>query len=241
MLKVRYYWLAILCWIGFSGFHSNLKQRATYSKIQFVNTVGDSPLQLFDKTYTNPFGEPFELSKFKYYISHLSYVDEQGRTTNMDGNYFLVNEEDSGSKSITLASASAIRSISFMIGVDSMRNISGVQTGSLDPANGMFWTWNSGYIFAKLEGRSDSSRAPAHSFSWHIGGFKKNQNAARFVTLSIPVNGASSQGALIIRADVLAWFNAVHALRISQSPLCHQPGELAMKVADNFSQMFSVE
>ena len=45
-------------------------------------------------------------------------------------------------------------SLSFLLGVDSMHNVSGAQTGALDPANDMFWTWNSGYVMAKMEGAS---------------------------------------------------------------------------------------
>ena len=37
------------------------------------------------------------------------------------------------------------------LGVDSLRNVTGVQTGALDPAMDMYWTWNTGYVMAKLE------------------------------------------------------------------------------------------
>ena len=51
---------------------------------------------------------------------------------------------------------------------------------------GMFWTWNSGYIYARLEGQSDSAKAPAHRFTWDIGGYKAAANAAREIVLAIP-------------------------------------------------------
>jgi hypothetical protein len=28
---------------------------------------------------------------------------------------------------------------------------------------------------------------------------------------------------------------------VAQSPLCHQPGALAMKLADNYANMFTIE
>jgi hypothetical protein len=54
-----------------------------------------------------------------------------------------------------------ITGIRFLLGVDSARNVSGIQTGALDPARGMFWTWNSGYVMAKIEGSSPSAHVPA--------------------------------------------------------------------------------
>jgi hypothetical protein len=59
----------------------------------------------------------------------------------------------------------------FMIGVDSARNNSGAQTGALDPTNGMFWSWSTGYIMAKFEGTSAQSPAAANALKFHIGGF----------------------------------------------------------------------
>ena len=209
--------------------------------IRFKHWVGDKELQLFEETYTNRFGEPFVISKFRYYISNLTITGiSDGKEIKLsDKAYYLVNEADAQSKIISIPANSAIQSISFVMGVDSVKNVSGVQTGSLDPANGMFWTWNSGYVFAKLEGQSDSSHAVAHSFTWDVGGFRKNENALRSVQLLVN-KSAEYTDTLVINADVLKWFDARHPLRIAQSPTCHQPGKLAMQIADNYSAMFSV-
>ena len=39
------------------------------------------------------------------------------------------------------------------LGVDSVLNYNGVHEGALDPINGMYWTWQTGYIHCKLEGK----------------------------------------------------------------------------------------
>lgn len=209
----------------------------TNTRLYFKHWAGNKELRLFDETYTDPFGEPFVVSKFRYYISHISLTDASNKEITLP-DYYLINEEDSLSKIIALPVAAEIKSISFMIGVDSIKNINGVQTGSLDPMNGMFWTWNSGYVFAKLEGQSDSSHAPVHSFSWDVGGFRRYENAVRKIKLM--VNKAAAGNTITVNADILKWFDAVHILKISQSPVCHQPGKLAMQIADNYSNMFSV-
>lgn len=70
-------------------------------------------------------------------------------------------------------------SITFLIGVDSLHNVSGAQTGALDPVNDMFWTWNSGYVMAKLEGNSSSSPQMNQKFEYHIGGYSGKHNVVK--------------------------------------------------------------
>lgn len=212
--------------------------QASAQTLQFVHVVGKAPLVLFDSVYHNRFGEPFVVNKFKYYISGIELTDDKEKTTSLHGQYFLINEEDSASKVISLPDHRHLRRISFLIGVDSARNVSGVQTGSLDPMNAMFWTWNSGYVFAKLEGQSDASPAAQHSISWHVGGFRQKENALRRVTLELTPD--SNQETIRLQADLLQWFDAVRPMKIAVTPVCHQPGELAMMLADNYARMFSV-
>ena len=208
--------------------------------VRFNHIVGGQPLQTGGKVYYNDFGEPFTVQKFRYYIHQLSYTDSKGNTYTAPEAYYLVDEADSASKQLLLpATAGAISSLHFIIGVDSIDNVSGAQAAALDPARGMFWAWNSGYIFAKLEGRSDSSHAPGHYYSFHVGGYKTADNALREVNL--PLNGAWRTGASItISADILKWFHAMHSIRISQAPVCHQPGAPARQLADNYSTMFGI-
>jgi len=237
-MSTRYFAGFFIVFLLVSGFTS--RRNNVVTTVFFKNMVGNKEMVLFDEMYVNNFGEPFFISKFRYYISHMSFVDVTGRETILPDKYYLVNEADSLSKIIQLPAAAAIKSISFFVGIDSARNISGVQTGSLDPMNGMFWTWNSGYVFAKLEGQSDSSHAPAHGLTWDVGGFRQRENALRKITLVLNSDYENTIHAITIQADVLKWFDAVHPLKIAQSPTCHQPGRLAMQIADNYSNMFSI-
>jgi hypothetical protein len=220
--------------------------------IHIHHFVGPRPLQLFNERYIDPFGEPFTIQRFRYYISKiklwgteiklsgtqfkLSGTEPQSITTSDQS--FLVDESDTASKTITLSTrVKTILSLSFVIGVDSVANFSGVGTGDLDPAKGMFWTWNSGYIYAKLEGQSDSSKAPGHQFTWDIGGYKNPANASREITLTIP--GIHSPD-IQLNVDILKWFDERQPIRLNETPVCHQPGILAMRIADNYAVMFSI-
>jgi len=229
------FWLLIcLGLLPVAGFITQPSHTIT---LRFRHKIGDRELQLFNETYTNPFGEPITVTRFKYYISHISINEKE-----LSPNTFLIDEANAASKTLSFTTGIASpQTLSFMIGVDSLLNVSGVQTGALDPLNGLFWTWNSGYIFAKLEGKSDSSHAPAHSVNYDVGGFRSPYNASRKIQLTIPVDIAkTADPVIVIDADLLKWFNAKHAIAIAKSPLCHQPGKLAMQLADNYSIMFTV-
>ena len=214
-------------------------------KVTFKHTVGDKAMQL-GSTYQNPFNETYTLTAFKYYISNISLPQSEGSALTVPDVYHLVNEADDNSKSFILfLNKNQFNRIVFLIGVDSTRNVSGTQSGDLDPAKGMFWTWNSGYIMAKMEANSPASTAPANKVEIHVGGFKTGENALRTVTLdlaagsiiNIKENGTSE---IIIEADANKWFNAAHNMKIADFPVCTSPGTVALDYADNYAKMFTV-
>jgi len=213
-----------------------LMLQAQTLQLRFINTVGDTIMQP-GATYRNAFGEAFNIRNFKYYITNISLRSSDGQLHPLTREHFLIDEADSASKTIivkhNIAKAAAIRC---MLGVDSIRNVSGVQTGALDPMKGMFWTWNSGYIMAKLEGKSAASKSLGNYFTYHVGGFKNGENVSRWIELPLE-NDATI---ITIKADAGKWFNAIQPITIGEHPICHEPGKLAMLIADNYAQMFSV-
>lgn len=207
-------------------------------KIQFINTIGNAPLQL-NEMYTNDFGEKFTVSSFRYYISNITLTDEKNNAIDFfKDEYFLIDQSGSDSQTILLhTSLKEISQISFMIGIDSLKNVQGVQTGNLDPAKGMFWVWNTGYVMVKIEGNSNVVNAPRHAFSLHIGGFKAGQNTARTIQLDI----LKSSDTIKINANLDHFFKGLHDLPLKGNFFCHEPGSLAMKYADNYATMFSIQ
>ena len=212
-------------------------------KFSFQNKVGADQLQ-FNTTYTNPHGEPFTVTSFKYYISHISFTTDAGVETDVPDSYFLVDEKTAASKTFTVSVAgNKFSKINFYVGVDSTRNVSGVQTGALDPANGMFWTWNSGYIMAKLEGVSPVSTSPLNGITYHIGGFKTGENVVNKITISLPAPlniSTARPSEIMLNADVNAWFRGSADVKIATNSFCMNPGAVAMKIAANYMRMFTV-
>ena len=212
--------------------------------IHFSSMVDQQSLELGD-TYTNIFGEDYSVTNFKFYFCQVELINtDSGFSYRMNKDeYFLVNFADSGSVRVKFGALSGkYNAISFLLGVDSIRNVSGAQTGALDPANGMFWTWNTGYIMAKLEGNSPFSNQPNGAFEYHIGGFSGTDNVVRRITLpfsSIQLEKEKSTE-MIITANANSWFHSPNDISIATTPVCTSPGSLANKIATNYSNMFKV-
>ena len=208
----------------------------------------DSNKLEFDQPYVNFFGQTFRVSTFKFYIHGIALINtDSGRIFTISADkYFLVDCKDSASARIQIAVLPfKYNRIAFMVGVDSARNVSGAQTGALDPALGMFWSWNSGYVMAKLEGTSPNSSGPGNRFEYHIGGFQEPDNVIKEVTLLFPFGqsidlqpGKTTE--MTISADVYDWFYNPHDIRLDVVQFIHSPGPLAKQVSENYSKMFTV-
>lgn len=231
-----------MCWMGVSG-QGDIGVNNYKIRFSFKNKVGNIALQL-DSAYINPFGESFIVTQFKYYISNISFRDTEGREAQIPNKYFLINERDSASQSFIVSlPINNIIAIRFFIGVDSIKNTSGVQTGALDPANGMFWAWNTGYIMAKLEATSPLSQSPMNRVIYHIGGFQNENNTVKKVTFVLPqilTMKQSNVGEIKIQTDINKWFKGKHDIKISAINFCMNPGPLANKIADNYADMFTI-
>lgn len=214
--------------------------------LQF-NTVVGSRQFFFDSTYVNPFGESFSISKFKYYISNIELLNAAaGAKESIPESYYLINETDSASKNISIDIAlNNYTTISFLLGVDSLKNVSGAQSGALDPVNDMFWTWNTGYVMAKLEGNSPVSKQPHHTIEYHVGGFKGENSVLQRIDLTIPpaaMKNALTKGNLkmFVDVDLNMWFRGRHDLPIAEQAVCTSPGRLAKQFSENYRNMFKI-
>jgi hypothetical protein len=215
-------------------------------EIRFSNFAGGKRVSP-DSTYVDPFGETYTIQRLKYYITNIEFLHAvTGTRFAIPGSYFLVDTNDEESNIIKVfAPADDYDAISFLLGVDSLHNVSGAQSGALDPVNGMFWTWNSGYVSIKLEGRSPASNLPQHLMEYNLGGFKGPDNVNHRVNLSFPASkGDNHPGKAMminVKTDVNLFFNAVHSLPIKDNPACTTAGTLARQYSENYAQIFSVD
>ena len=233
---------------GFTGFKNAglIKDKKGSVKITFVNTVKGIPIELNTAIYTNPFGETYSISKFKYYVSHVSMASASGSFTEPE-RYHLINESKPEDLSFSMQlNAGDYLSLSFLLGVDSLKNVSGAQTDALDPLNDMFWTWNSGYIMAKMEGNSPQSKVVNNKVEFHIGGFSGAYDVLKNIKLDFDTGNTlivspQKTSEIIIEADFDTWWQNPNAIKIAEHPVCTTPSALAMQFADNYSKMFTIK
>ena len=220
--------------------------------LEFDNVVGAQALVLNTGNYTNAAGNAFTVSKFNYYISNIKLTKADGTEWQEPESYHLVQENVAASQALTLKDVPAgdYAKLTFTVGVDSARNVAGAQTGALDPNNEMFWSWNTGYVYTKLEGTSPQSTSTNNGLTFHIGGFKSPNNTIRTVSPALPAATPALQvradrtPEVHLKVDVLGMFNGQTAANnIDFRTLSTTMGGAnSVKVANNYAAgMFRID
>ena len=176
----------------------------------------------------------------------------------MPDQYFLVRQADKTSLMPVIKDVPAAdyTEMTFTIGVDSVKSISAVdqRTGVLDIASygtdNMYWSWNSGYIFFKMEGISSvapTNAAGLKKYQYHVGGFggrtAVTANNLRSVTLSLPAVAAvrkSKSPTIHLIADISKVFSGVSPLKIANGAVVMSPAA-AGPIANNYAKVFTVD
>jgi hypothetical protein len=215
-------------------------------RLNFQPSANGEPLQ-FNKEYINPIGEDYKVTSFKFYVSKISLLQELPTpVARKEDGFFLVDASKPASQIIEVQlNSNPFTRLMFQIGIDSIYNVSGAQTGALDPLNGMFWTWNSGYIMAKLEGSSSLSSGLNNTFTYHIGGFRDGEKTQREIVLPLPnqpewVLEKTNITEMVIDVNLDKWFRSKNDLPISSIAEHMSPGPIAIKYADNYANLFTL-
>ncbi len=223
--------------------------------IEITHVFGDAPLSLEDSVYETTSGDALRISRLRYYLSNLRLRNADGSwftyplgTTQPSG-YFLIDAAKPGSLHLALAHVppGQYEGLEFLIGIDEARNDQGAQSGALDPAHGMFWSWSSGYIFFLLEGHgaagNDPTSQPATSFEYHVGG-RSTPSLTRSVYLPMGERPLQVKpeviGTIHLMADVAEVFDQPTRIRIAELSTAMDATGGAI-VADNYADIFRVD
>lgn len=131
-------------------------------------------------------GHPLTVETFRFYVSHIKFR-KAGTTIYADSpGYHLIDLSTPPTCKIAFPKVAAgADEISFLLGTDSIANVSGAMGGDLDPINGMYWAWQSGYINIKIEGYSPLSPDHGHEYHYHLGGYAGKNATAHLVDLNV--------------------------------------------------------
>jgi hypothetical protein len=211
----------------------------------FANAI---PVKPNDEFYPGVHHDKFTVTKFKYYVSNIRIKRDDGSVFIESESYHLIRHVDSlVTDSIVILNLPVgnYNNIEFLLGVDSLHNVSGAKSGDLDPINEMFWDWNQGYIFYKLEGDFLSDSVPdIAQFAIHIGGFEGPYSCLQTINVQVnpPVvakrNGRTE---LVLKTDVSEIFKSPKIIGIDDYYYNLQFGPKIFKdLSVNYKDMFTV-
>lgn len=217
-------------------------------RIELDHVFGASNFAL-GTSFTNGSSEQLTFTTFKYYVSNVVLTKADGSTWKDKNSYYLVDVSNLASTLLTIDSVptAEYNSFSFNLGVDSTRNVSGAQTGALDPANSMFWTWSTGYIFTKMEGTSPQITDMGNSFMLHLGGYKESNNTNAIQAFSHTFSGEimtikpTATPQIHLMVDLQRVFDGPNTFSVASMPMIMSPGTQAVRLMQNFASGFEYD
>ncbi len=220
-------------------------------KLKFDHNVAGRVLQLGTGLYRNSFNEPYSIENLHYYISNIKLKKNDGSEyiVPKDSSYFLIQAEDTNSLFPKFSvPEGTYTGLTFTLGVDSLANVRediSSRTGALAVENGMYWSWNSGYIFFKMEGKS--AAGPKGTYTYHIGGFGgySSPTINNIKTISLDLTRAGNaivqqnlSSDIHLMIDLGQVMDGPHKISIAANPTV-MFNEFSKQISANYSQMFT--
>ncbi len=174
------------------------------------------------------------ITNFKFYVSNIELYWDEKLQYQESNSYHLVDINSPSSLNIILNDSKNIKFniIRFNLGIDSITNVSGAMGGDLDPTNGMYWTWQSGYINFKLEGTNTACPTRKNKFTFHLGGYSSTDNSLQKIWLKTP-----NTNEIKIKINLDEFFNTIDLKQINSIMI---PGKEAVKMSKIVSTLFSI-
>jgi len=213
-------------WILFLFPFALIGQPTNATLINITPVWGNQELHLDEKYSTINDTVIFETVKF--YISAIE-SNANKKKKNEPLRFHLYDIENPLSKTIVIhpTTKPTSKKITIHFGVDSATHEQGIMPGDLDPTKGMYWTWQTGYINLKLEGKRNDT-----PFQFHIGGYLSPFNTFQSIPYDVE---KKAQYELII--DFKKWFEK--SLTIGTSHIM-SPGEKAASLSAYIKQCISL-
>lgn len=205
----------------------------------------DSNYHYFDDVNDFHTYSAMRFTALKYYISNFKFINTDGDTVSIPDTYFLIDHsKPEFMKASFNIPGGSYYGMSFLLGVDSLKSLTGPRTGALDPALGMFWNPVDGYVNGMIEGLkgpTDTNLPPSIPFSFRVGGYMSPYST--LATRNFKLGGvatATPSRKLVINftADAIQWFRGNRA-PFSTMPVIDAPGAQSQKLAQNYYKMFT--
>ena len=190
----------------------------------FQPVFGNEKL-ILDKKYPHQ-SDSVEINSLRFYLSNFKFYNENELVFEEVNSYHLMDLANLNSLKLQFKNAEnpEFNRVSFDIGIDSLTNVSGAFGGDLDPTYGMYWTWQSGYINFKLEGKSKLCDTRNNEFQFHLGGYAPPFYGLQTVYLTI---GEDTKP--IINIDIEAFLSEID---LTTENTIMSPSKAAIELAE---------
>ena len=210
-----------------------LSSSAHGQSIRFIPILDNQIIQQDSFFFFTPYQSPLKITRFAFYISDIILIQKDRERVSAGKKHQLIDLAKPKSLIIQLPNNGVIDSIQFVLGIDSSIQCNGAMGQDLDPVNGMYWTWQSGYIHLKLEGESPAFISRQNKFQFHIGGYVSPWSTIHHLSFSLP-EGKENK----IFVSLNALFQSIIP---AKEFAVMQPGERAAELSTLFSKCFYTE
>jgi hypothetical protein len=176
-----------------------------------------------------------EISQLKFYLSQFQFIKNNKIVYSEQNSFHLLDFSQKETLNIKLSVPENIDydTFQFFVGVDKETNNNGISDGDLDPSKGMYWSWQTGYINIKIEGKSKECNTRKNEFAFHLGGFLDDSYTYNSIGFSI-----KNKDSISIGLDLEKLFSEVDFSKKCQIMI---PGMSAVVLQNQFSKIFNVE
>lgn len=221
--------LLFICVI-FSAFYLFKSKTIT---LFFLPCFGKENLVINKNYFSEIIGDSISIESLRFYVSDIYLLKNGKKIYQAKNQHNLIDISKKLQIKINTKSELEFDSIQFNIGVDSLKQVSGVMGGDLDPINGMYWAWQSGYINFKLEGKSNICNTRNNVFQFHIGGYQSPYNTIQHIILPI-----KNETNINIKFDIKNLLSQIDLKNVNE---VMSPSEKSVQISKQYSTIFSIE
>ena len=141
-------------------------------QLRIIPSWDNKALEL-EQVYLTENKDSISFSTLKMYFSDFRFREKlSGGITEIDTLIFYDLADSSTHVFFKSLEISNYDEVSFTLGLDSSKNVSGELENAYDPLLGMYWAWNTGYVNLKLAGKSSLVLTKTHDFEFDLGGYR---------------------------------------------------------------------
>jgi hypothetical protein len=219
------------------------KSIETNLEVNFSQTVNGESLEQNALQYTNADGQDYSVKKLWYIISDITLHSDEGENVIKDYHFIDIDNPSTLSFTINDLEDANYTSISYTMGLDSIKNISNVYVNE-DFHTTMFWPeemengmfMGGGYHYMKLEGNYTNDTL---AFNTHTGGTMGMDYSFNHTdVISLIIDALTINTALTINMEVNNWYQNPNSITLSTDGIMGNK-MIQMQIKQNGADVFS--